>query len=147
MTPFQIDVLEVTMRELRREPAFAAGLFYGSLFTKRPGLKPMFGTAFDHDGRRLLWILNVGIAGLSDPQRFVGLLTLFARPAVREHLKDRGCVLAIGYALQRMLEHHLAEFYTVDVRQAWQAAFQQIWDVVENGFTALAEPAPTPSLH
>jgi nitric oxide dioxygenase len=133
------------MRELRREPALAASFFYATLFTKRPGLQPVFGAAFDHDGRRLLGILNVVVAGLTDPQRFLGLLTLFARPGVREHLDDRRCVLAIGHALQRMLEHHLAEFYTEDVRDAWQAAYTHVWDVVENGLVRGAEPAR--SLH
>lgn len=145
MTPSQLDVLELTMRELRREPAFAAGLFYGNLFARRPSLRPVFGAAFDHDGRRLLGILNVVVAGLTDPQRFLGLLTLFARPEIREHLDDQRCVLAIGHALQRMLEHHLADFYTEDVRDAWQAAYTHVWDVVENGLVRGAEPAR--SLH
>jgi hemoglobin-like flavoprotein len=134
LTPLQADLLQVTLRELQRAPAFAAGLFYGSLFTRRPHLQAVLGTTFDHEGKRLLWILNAATAGLSEPQRFIGLLTLAGRRAVREGL-DRECVNAIGDSIQSMLSHYLGEFYTDDVQEAWQAAYRHVSDVMESGPT------------
>lgn len=135
MTPFQLDVVRVTLHELRRSPERAAGLFYYRLFRQRPGVRPVFGAAFDADGKRLLWILSAALAGLADPQRFLELRRVFARSEARELLADPDDASAIGDALQWMLKHHLGDFYTAEVREAWQAACRRISDGIETGAT------------
>jgi hemoglobin-like flavoprotein len=131
MTPHQFDLIRVTLRELRHQPAGAAQLFYGRLFSQCPRLRPLFGAHLDLDGNRLFWALSTAIAGLSDPQRFAALLGLVVQPEAREHLRDRDHVAAIGEALQWMLENGLGEFYVAEVHEAWQAAHERFASVLE----------------
>jgi len=145
MTPRQIEVLETSLGELRLNPAFAARLFYCRLFTRRPRLRRLFGGAPDADGARLLWVMNAAFVSLSDPQRLVGLLTLFARPNLREGLREAECLGAVGDALNWMLEHYLHAPLNAEVREAWRTAYAQFGSVVENGLVATAV-APLPAL-
>ena len=141
MTPLQLDVVRITLRELRREPARAAQLFYDRLFTQCPRLRPLLGTHFDLDGNRLFWCLSATIAGLSDPQRTVALMALLAQAEVSAPLREPEHVAAIGDALQWMLERGLGEFYVAEVHEAWQAAHERFASVVDGALGAGLEPA------
>ena len=127
-----LDVVRMTLQEVRRDPPLAAALFYGRLLTRRPGVPPTFDLASDPDGRRLLWTISMTLAGLADPQRFFGLASVFARSAGRAALNDREDAAAIGDALHWMLKHSLGEFYTRDVHDAWDAAYHQVSDIAGN---------------
>ena len=145
MTPRQIELLGASLEELRLNPAFAARLFYCRLFTRRPRLRRLFGGTPDMDGVRLLWVMNAAFASLTDSQRLVGLLTLFTRPSLREGLREAECLIAVGDALNWMLEHYLHAPLNVEVREAWRIAYAQFGNVVENGLIATAAP-PLPAL-
>jgi hemoglobin-like flavoprotein len=140
MTPRQIEVLETSLGELRLNPAFAARLFYCRLFSRHPRLRRLFGGAPDMDGARLLWVMNTALASLSDPQRLVGPLTVFAHPSVRETLREADCLGAVGDALNWMLEHYLHAPLNAEVREAWRIAYARFASVVENGLVATAAP-------
>jgi hypothetical protein len=139
MTPEQIELLEGSLHQLKRDPAFAAQLFYCRLFSRCPRLRRVFGGAPDFDGRRLLWALNAVTAALADPQRLVGLLTFFARPAVRDVLRHGDSIDAVGDAMQWMLlKHGLG--HPQPVREAWEVAHRKLSDVVANGGTLETTP-------
>src|SRR5574341_2441457 len=112
----RLELLQETLSELRRNSKFAAQLFYCRLFTHRPRLRRLLGGAPDFDGTRLLSVMGTAVAALKNPERFVGLLTLFARPGVRESLRDVDCLSAVDDALQWMLKHHLNGQFTAEVR-------------------------------
>jgi hypothetical protein len=133
LTEKQVEVLEWTMHELRRDPIRASELFYGRLFKSDPSLFPLLSTSFDLAGSRLLRVLKSGLEGLKDPGQMVGLLTCCARPAVRERLLDGRSVRAVGDALVWMLEHHLAERYTEEVKVIWRSAYLAFCRTLENG--------------
>ena len=133
MTPHQFDLIRVTLRELRHQPARAAQLFYGRLFSQCPRLRPLFGAHLDLDGSRLFWALSTAVAGLSYRERFAALLELLVQPEAREHLRDPEHVAAIGEALQWMLEHGLGEFYVAEVHEAWQAAHESFARAMASG--------------
>src|SRR5262245_2335233 len=141
MTPLQLDVLRVTLRELRRKPASAAQLFYGRLFSQCPALRPLLGARMDLDGNRLFWSLSAAVAGLSDPGRTVALLALLAQTEIGAPLREREHVAAIGDALQWMLERGLGEFYIPEVREAWQEAHERFASAVEGTLGAGLQPA------
>ena len=139
MTPEQIELLEASLQHLKRDSVFAAQLFYCRLFSRCPRLRRVFGGTPDFDGRRLLWALNAVTAALAEPQRFVGLLTFFARPAVRDALQHGDCIDAVGDAIQWMLlKHGLG--HPQPVREAWQVAHRKLSDMVANG--GMLEPTP-----
>ena len=133
MTPKQIELLEATLHELRRDPALAAQLFYCRLFARRPALRRLLGGRPDIDGSRLFAVISTALAGLSHPQHFLGLLNLFARPAVHETLRAGGNADVIGEALDWMLRKHLHVHFTAEVRDAWRAAYERVLATVGGG--------------
>jgi hemoglobin-like flavoprotein len=144
MTPEQIELLEASLHHLKRDSVFAAQLFYCRLFSRCPRLRRVFGGTPDFDGRRLFWALNAVSAALADPQRFVGLLTILARPMVRDALRYADCIDAVNDAMQWMLlKHGLG--HPQPVREAWQAAHRELSDVIGNGGTL--EAAPVLQMH
>jgi hemoglobin-like flavoprotein len=132
MTPKQIELLEATLHELRRNPVLAAQLFYCRLFARRPALRRLLGGRPDFDGSRLFAVISTALAGLSHPPHFVGLLNLFARPAVHQTLRASEYASVIGDALQWMLKKHLHVRCTDEVRDAWRAAYERVLAVVGN---------------
>src|SRR5262245_20097952 len=144
VTPQQIELLEQTLSELRRQSVFAAQLFYCRLFSLRPRLRRLLSGRPDFHGTRLLSVMSAAVAGLSDPGHFAGLLSLAARPAVREALLQGDCVRVIGDAVHWMLERHFGGQITVEVREAWRAAHIRITQVIEDGLVG-PEPAAAES--
>ena len=137
-------MLKTSLHALKSDRAFAAQLFYCRLFSRCPRLRRVFGGKPDFDGARLLWALNAVIGALSEPQRFVGLLTLFTRPSVREAFQHGDCMGAIGDALQWMLLKHRPG-HPQHVRDAWHAAHRELSDVVASG--GVLEATPTLQMH
>lgn len=126
-------MLKTSLHALKHDQAFAAQLFYCRLFSRRPGLRRVFGGRPDFDGARLHRAMSAAVDALSDPQqRMVGLLTFFARPSVREALSQGDCMGAIGDAVQWMLLKH-GHGHPQPVRDAWLAVHREISDVVANG--------------
>jgi hemoglobin-like flavoprotein len=126
MTPRQIELLQNTLSELRRQSVFAAQLFYCRLFTRRPGLRRLFGGAPDFHGTRLLSVMSAAIAGLADPKLGAALRALVARPPIRDTLREADCLHAVGDALQWMLEEHFRGQLPVEVHEAWRTAYQRV---------------------
>lgn len=130
MTQKQIELLEATLHELRRNPVLAAQLFYCRLFARRPALRRLLGGRPDFDGSRLFAVISTALAGLSHPPHFVGLLNLFARPAVRETLRAGDYASVIGEALRWMLEKHDHVHWTDEVRDVWRTAYERVLAIV-----------------
>jgi hemoglobin-like flavoprotein len=138
MTQKQIELLEGTLHELRRDPVLAAQLFYCQLFARRPAMRRLLGGRPDIDGSRLFAVISTALAGLSHPQHFVGLLNLFARPAVHETLRAGAYAGVIGEALDWMLKEHPHVRWTVEVRDAWRAAYERVLATVGGGMMLAA---------
>ena len=132
-------MLKTSVHALKHDQAYAAQLFYCRLFSRCPRLRRLFGGKPDFDGARLLWALNAVIGALSEPQRFVGLLTLFTRPSVRDAFRHGDCMGALGDALQWMLLKHRPG-HPQHVRDAWQVAHREIADVIASGGRLQAGP-------
>ncbi len=135
LSPREIEILQNTLHDLRRDPIRAAELFYGRLFKKDPSLFPLLSASFDLAGSRLLRTLRAGIEGLQDHAHLVGLLTFCARPAVRERLLDGESMRAVGDALMWMLQEHLGERLTDDARAVWRGAYLALCRTLENGLS------------
>ena len=133
LTEHELVVLDWTLQELRRDPIRAADLFYGRLFQHDRSLQPLLAGSFDLAGSRLLRTLRSAIDGLKDPAELVGLLTLCARPALRERLLDGATMRTVGDALMWTLQHHLGERYSDDVRAVWRRAYLAFCRTLENG--------------
>jgi hemoglobin-like flavoprotein len=135
LSPQEIEILERTLHDLRRDPIRASQIFYTRLFKNDPSLFPLLSGSFDLAGSRLLRTLKAGIGGLKDPGELVGLLTFCARPAIRQRLLDGESMRAVGDALMAMLEEHLGEEFTPDARTVWRSAYLALCRTLENGLS------------
>jgi len=135
LSAHEIEILHGTLHDLRRDPIRASELFYGRLFKNDPSLFPLMSASFDLAGSRLLRTLKSGIEGLKEPSDLVGLLTFCARPDVRERLLDGKSMHAVGDALMWMLQQHLAERFTDEVRVIWRGAYLAFCRTLENGLS------------
>ena len=146
LTAYQLEILHGTLHDLRRDPIRASDLFYGRLFKNDPTLFPLLSGSFDLAGSRLLRTLRAAIEGLREPEQMVGLLTFCARPAVRQRLLDGASMRAIGDALMWMLQEHLGERFTDDVRAIWRSAYLALCRTLENGLSLSPDVSGTVSL-
>ena len=146
LSAHEIEILQGTLHDLRRDPIRAAALFYGRLFKNDPSLFPLLSGSFDLAGSRLLRTLKSAIEGLREPAEMVGLLTFCARPAVRERLLDGRSMHAVGDALMWMLQQHLDERFTNEVRAVWRSAYLAFCRTLENGLSRSPDVSGTLSL-
>ena len=139
MTPRQIELLEATLQDLRRDPVYAAQLFYCRLFARRPALRRLLGGRPDSDGSRLFAVMSTALAGLSHPPHFVGLFKVLASAPVHETLRAGDYTGVIGEALHWMLKKHLEESCTDEVHEAWRAAYSRVLEIFTT--SVMVEPA------
>ena len=65
MTPAQIALVQQTFDQVKPIADVAAGLFYNRLFELDPSLRPMFRGDMQEQGRKLMQMLAVAVAGLT----------------------------------------------------------------------------------
>lgn len=135
LTEHELVVLDWTLQELRRDPIRAADLFYGRLFQRDRSLQSLLASSFDLAGSRLLRTLKSAIHGLKDPAELVGLLTICARPALRERLLDGTTLRTVGDALMWTLQQQLGDRYSDEVKAVWRGAYLAFCRTLENGLS------------
>lgn len=126
MTPQQIAELETSFRKVVPIAAPAAKLFYATLFTMDPSLRPLFaGTDPEAQGRKLMAAIGFVVGHLRRPEALM--------PAVRELGRRHAGYGAeprhyetVGAALIATLEEGLGADFTEATRQAWLAAYRML---------------------
>ena len=81
----------------------AAELFYGRLFEIDPALKPMFKGDMKEQGRKLMHMLSIAVAGLDDLDRLVPAVQALGRRHVGYGVRDAHYA-TVGSALLWTLE-------------------------------------------
>lgn len=100
----------------------AAALFYGRLFELAPDVRLLFTGDLVEQGRKLMQMLGVVVAGLDGLERIVPAVQALGRRhlayGVRETDYD-----AVGAALLWTLGQGLGEAFTAEVEDAWAGAY------------------------
>ncbi len=123
MTPDQVSLVQTSFERVLPIADQAAALFYRRLFVLDPALRALFKGDMEEQGRKLMTMLRMVIAGLDRLETLV--------PAIEQlgaHHHSYG-VLAEDYAtvaaaLLLTLEHSLGEHWTPEVAGAWVSAYQ-----------------------
>ena len=141
MTPRQIQVIQETFAQVESISETAAVLFYDHLFTLDPSLRHLFKGDMQEQGRKLMQLLAVAVAGLNDLDRLV--------PAVRAlgqrhtgYGVEPGHYGTVGTSLLWTLEQGLGDAFTPEARAAWTTVYGVLAGTMLDG---AAEAASAPA--
>lgn len=136
MTPTQIALVQQTFEQVKPIADTAADLFYQRLFQLDPSLRPMFRGDMQEQGRKLMQMLSVAVAGLTRLDTLVPAVEALGRRHVGYGVQDAHYA-TVGAALLWTLGQGLGDAFTPDVEAAWATAYGVLSSVMQN---AAAEP-------
>ena len=137
MTPAQIVAVQRSFAWVTPVQEKAAELFYNRLLTADPSMRALLTRIRHVDRAAMIAALDALVAGLADLPRLQPALDMMAQRLVHYRIEERHHE-AIGAALLWTLGHVLGEKFTLDVHQAWAAAFGAV-------DAAMKAPTRTPS--
>jgi len=138
MTPEHIALVQRTFADVEPIADTAAALFYERLFTLNPGLRFLFHSDMQEQGRKLMAVLQLAVAGLS---RLETLLPMVQQLGVRHRsygVKDDHYA-TVGTALLWTLQQGLGERFTPEVQAAWTSAYTLLADTMRAVAPEVAE--------
>jgi len=135
MTPRQIAHVRESFASVRPIAAQASALFYGRLFELDPSLRALFRGDMDQQGRLLMQMIGVAVAGLDRLDALVPALHDLGRRHVGYGVQDAHYD-TVGIALLWTLEQGLGVAFTPDVRDAWAAAYGLLAVTMQAGVAA-----------
>ena len=129
MTPEHIALVQRTFADVLPLADTAAALFYERLFTLDPALRVLFHSDMQEQGRKLMTVLRLAVAGLS---RLEALLPMVQQLGVRHRsygVKDAHYA-TVGAALLWTLQQGLGERFTPEVQADWTSAYTLLADTM-----------------
>jgi len=138
MTPEHIALVQRTFADVVPIADTAAALFYERLFTLDPDLRFLFHSDMQEQGRKLMAVLQLAVAGLS---RLETLLPMVQQLGVRHRsygVKDDHYA-TVGTALLWTLQQGLGERFTPEVQAAWTSAYTLLADTMRAVAPEVAE--------
>ena len=138
MTPEHIALVQRTFADVLPLADTAAALFYERLFTLDPALRVLFHSDMQEQGRKLMTVLQLAVAGLS---RLEALLPMVQQLGVRHRsygVKDAHYA-TVGAALLWTLQQGLGERFTPEVQAAWTSAYTLLADTMRAAAPAVVE--------
>ena len=135
MTPKQITLVQQSFADVLPIADMAASMFYERLFALDPTLRSLFHGDMQEQGRKLMTMLRVVVAGLS---RLEELVPVVQRLGIRH--RGYGVTDAhyatVGTALLWTLQQGLGEGFTPEIQEAWTRAYTLLADTMRAAATA-----------
>jgi hemoglobin-like flavoprotein len=115
-------------------------LFYSRLFELDPSLRSLFRGDMREQGRKLMQMLAVAVAGLDRLDVLVPAVQALGRRRAAYGVEPRHFA-TVGEALLWTLAQGLGPAFTSDVRAAWAAVYQVIATQMQIGMAEATLPA------
>jgi hemoglobin-like flavoprotein len=122
MNPWQKTLVQGTWAQVVPIADQAAALFYGRLFELDPKLRPMFHGDIAEQGKKLMTMLGLAVAGLDDLDKLKPALHALGGRHVDYGVADEHYD-TVGAALLWTLEKGLGPEFTPEVKEAWAAVY------------------------
>lgn len=122
MTPEQIRLVQQSFAKVAPIAEPAAAMFYDRLFTLDPSLRALFKGDMKEQGKKLMSMLNIAVAGLSDLDRIVPAVQQLGRRHNDYNVKPEHYG-TVGEALLWTLEQGLGDAFTPEVKDAWATVY------------------------
>ncbi|WP_424931261.1 globin family protein [Amaricoccus macauensis] len=122
MTPHQIDLVQSSYEAIASERDTAGRIFYDRLFEVAPGVRALFSSDIDAQGKKLIDMLGIIVDGLTDLEKLLPAISQMASRhhqygARPEHYPVVGEVLIWTFA------EVLGDAFTPETETAWTAAY------------------------
>jgi hemoglobin-like flavoprotein len=127
MTPEHIALVQRTFADVLPMADAAAALFYERLFTLDPTLRSLFHSDMHEQGRKLMAVLQLAVAGLSRLEELVPIVQALGRRHHGYGVRDAHYA-TVGAALLWTLQEGLGERFTPEVQAAWTSAYTLLAD-------------------
>jgi hemoglobin-like flavoprotein len=138
MTPEHITLVQRSFADVLPMADTAAALFYERLFVLDPTLQSLFRGDMQKQGRKLMAMLQMVVAGLSRLEELVPSVQQLGVRHRRYGVADAHYT-TVGAALLWTLEQVLGERFTPEVQAAWTSAYT----LLANTMRAAAAAAET----
>ena len=135
-----IDLVQQSWSKVVPIAPQAAALFYSTLFTIDPGLKPMFRGDMQQQGARLVQMIDVAVTRLDDLERLVPVLQSLGRRHAGYGVRDSHYD-TVGSALLSTLAQGLGDDFSEPVRAAWISVYGTMAQVMQEAAAGHAESA------
>ncbi len=117
-TDREIEVVRKTWEIAGADPDAAATLFYGKLFAKAPGVRPLFPEDMKAQGQKLMTMIGVAVNNMDEIEKIVPAVEASGkRHADYGALPDHYPV--VGEVLIDTLATALGDDFTDEAREAW----------------------------
>lgn len=127
MTPEQIRLVQDSWRKVQRtvQPSTPriAGLFYSRLFALDPSVRKLFRSGMEEQGRKLVSMISMAVGSLTRLDIIVPAVQDLGRRHAGYGVEEHHYTV-VGAALVWTLEQELNHHFTIEVEQAWRAAYQ-----------------------
>lgn len=125
----QIALVQETFKLVVPIKETAAELFYNRLFEIEPSVRPMFPEDVTDQGKKLMAALATVVSGLTALETIVPTVQQLGVSHVGYGVEDEHYGV-VGEALIWTLEQGLGDAFTVEVRDAWLAAYTLLANVM-----------------
>src|SRR5262245_21873099 len=129
MTPEYIALVQPTFADVLPMADAAASLFYERLFTLDPTLRSLFHSDLHEQGRKLMAVLQLVVAGLSRLEELVPIVQALGQRHRGYGVRDAHYA-TVGVALLWTLQEGLGERFTPEVQAAWTSAYTLLADTM-----------------
>jgi hemoglobin-like flavoprotein len=122
MTNEQVLLVQQTFAKVAPIADQAAALFYKRLFETDPSARALFKTDMTEQGKRLMQMIGIAVAGLSKPESIKAAVEDLGRRHVGYGVTDAQYD-TVGAALLWTLGQGLGPAFTKEVEAAWTEAY------------------------
>ena len=109
----------------------AAALFYSRLFELDPSLRALFRNDMKAQGRALMGMIRVAVAGLTKLDQIVPAVQALGRRHATYGVKDEDYA-TVGSALIWTLEQGLGDAFTPETRTAWLKVYTLLAETMQH---------------
>ena len=131
MTPEEKELVQTTWESVKPISETAADLFYNKLFELDPSLRPMFKGDIKEQGRKLMQMIGVAVAGLDNLGELTPAVAALGKRHVGYGVTDP-MYDTVGSALLWTLEQGLGDAFTPPVKHAWTTTYLTLASVMKD---------------
>ncbi|MDQ8023702.1 MAG: globin family protein [Moraxellaceae bacterium] len=140
MTPQQISLIQSSWAQVVPIREQAATLFYDTLFTMDPALRPLFKGDMAEQGRKLMSVLGVVVTSLERLNELVPTVQALGAKHAGYGVQDAHYD-TVGQALLQTLATGLGPAFTEPTRDAWATAYGTLAGVMQEAAAAVPKAA------
>ncbi|PKF49101.1 globin family protein [Enterovibrio nigricans] len=130
LTPKQITLITSSFKKVEPISLKAAEIFYDTLFSYDPTLKPLFKGDMKQQGRKLMAMIHAAVNSLDSPENLAPVLKQLAQRHVSYGVKTTHFT-PVCNALLHTLKIGLGDEFTPEVRDAWSTMLHFVSDVMK----------------